>query len=298
MYLARVALWLRLLVIPYGIKDECSAVDASSVKGAFDIRQERIELLKRYNGKPLTPLDAKAAAELKEAICGLIPDRVYNELYDYAPSFIWQYSNKDKQMSFVLLEINSALPRPSATAVRATILDRAGRPVYETTFTTGHRRYVQSVALISTSYGEYPVIAIETGGPGPDIAIQYYARIGNRLDAIRIEDSQHCAIRNRYHLAHLQSGPAVPKQAAAEWITDILAQDNMRVLRALTWLGGVHAKGTVKTDALPGQEGLEALTLLHQVRDNAKVVNRIAELASSNDQWLREAAEMALNPED
>ena len=49
---------------------------------------------------------------------------------------------------------------------------------------------------------------------------------------------------------------------------------------------------------LDGRESDEEIHRVREVRARPKVVARLEALRQSKDRWLREAAELALNPED
>ena len=75
-----------------------------------------------------------------------------------------------------------------------------------------------------------------------------------------------------------------------------LSPNPLKVLRALVWLGGEHwdLKGGDNTQ----YENADDVQLVHQVRADPKVVERLTALAKREDAWLQDAAVLALSPED
>jgi hypothetical protein len=70
------------------------------------------------------------------------------------------------------------------------------------------------------------------------------------------------------------------------------SSDDKQVLEALTWMGGHHR--TEEEDWLgPDAETLESVRLVAAVRKSPVAQKSIAELASSENQWIREAAVLA-----
>jgi hypothetical protein len=146
-----------------------------------------------------------------------------------------------------------------------------------------------------------PLIVLETGpgaGPGPNVQKQIYARVGNRFDLIRLEDSEGKATRNLYYVNHFACGPKVPKQTEAEWEADVLSGDRIKVLRSLVWLGGTHWDGKLPDESEKQHEPAEQIQLVRSVRANTKVADKLRALVASEDQWLREASVLAADPKD
>lgn len=77
-----------------------------------------------------------------------------------------------------------------------------------------------------------------------------------------------------------------------------MSPDRARVLRALVWLGGFHWDLQANAGDNRSSEDADQVRLWRKVRAREKVIRRIQELVKSEDVWLREAAELAANPED
>jgi hypothetical protein len=265
------------------------------------IDQKAFAQLKSHIGKNLRELDEKKKEELLGVIQRLIPKRKYRDQFDFTPWSVCAFTKPGGDSAALLFDVNNTLPHPGCTLIRLTLFDASGKVLSEMEFGTGHRCYLYSAALKQLGKDEYPVLLLKTeigAGPGPDIAKQYYARIGGRFDLVRLEGSGGKATRNDYYGKGFACGPAVPKQTEAQWEADLLSPKRMRVLRALVWLGGAHS------NAKPGEklgrqaEDLEQVQLVRRTREREKVVIRLRELSKSADQWLREGAKLALDPKD
>jgi WD40 repeat protein len=262
-----------------------------------------LNTIKSFCGKELKSLEADGdeGRKLYAAIKSLIPNREYRGFFDYVPWHIWEFAKKGEEPLYTLFEANTSLPHPGSTLLRITLLDSMGQVLSETHFDTGHRCYMRGVKLESLVEGEYPAIVLETGssfGPGPDVPKQYYSRIGNRIDLIRIENSNRTATRNRYYLRHDQCGPTAPVQTAAEWESDLLSRTRPKVLRALVWLGGVHWELRPGESANPQMEDVQQVRLVRKLRKRPAVLARLRELAKGKEEWERQGAQLALDPQD
>jgi hypothetical protein len=239
------------------------------------------------------------ADHVLKAIRILVPQRTYRGFFDFRAWHAWKFGENEGIPIYLVFEADTSAPHPSSTGVRLTLLDDSGEVLAESAFTMGHRLYLRSAELVRAKDEAHFVIALKTGswaGPGPGDEKQYYARIGDRFDLVRLEGDGGKAIRNPYCVKHFRSGPEAPQRTAADWQTDLLSSDRLKVLRALVWLGGEHwdLKGGDNTQ----YENADDVQLVHQVRADPKVVERLTALAKREDAWLQDAAVLALSPED
>jgi len=300
--------WLALLLLSPAIvgcaKGSHSGGTEADAGGAAD--PEAWARLQRVVGDDLRQMkrDDPERQAIVALIQRLIPGREYRRVFDYVPWYVWEFPAQGRESSYVLFEADTSGPHPGSTPVRLTLFSAAGRVLSETQFTTAHRCYLRDVALSGRLSEGYPVIVLKTGsgpGPGPDIGKQYYARIGDRFDLVRLEAGDRAARRNRNYITHFTAGPAVPVLTEDEWEAELRSDDRFRVLRALVWLGGAHYN--YKPDEVPDpgdeqHEDLGQVLVVRSVRQNAAVVARLQELAAGTDLWQAEAAKLAMHPED
>jgi hypothetical protein len=259
-----------------------------------------LEPLNAYPGKELAKLDEDQAKQLLVTIKKLIPEREYRHWFDFRPWYVWEFPNKG-QPALVLFEVDNSGPHPGSTGIRINVFEKAKSVRSESVFWTGHRCYMRAVSLDKQADNQDPLIVLETGpgpGPGPNVPKQIYARVGNRFDLIRLEDSEGKATRNDYYVNHFACGPQMPKQTEAEWEADVLSADRLRVLRSLVWLGGSHWEGKPPDESEKQHEAAAQIQLVRSVRANKKVADKLRVLVESEDRWLREAAVLAADPKD
>jgi hypothetical protein len=259
-----------------------------------------LEPLNAYRGKELAKLDEDEAKELLASIKKFIPEREYRHWFDFRPWYVWEFPNK-RQPALVLFEVDNTGPHPGSTGIRIIVFEKARNVRAESVFKTGHRCYLRAVCLDKQGDDQDPLIVLETGpgpGPGPNFQRQIYGRSGDRLDLIRLEDSEGKATRNNYYVNHFACGPKVPIQTEAEWEADVLSGDRIRVLRSLVWLGGSHWEGKPPDESEKQHEPAGQIQLVRSVRANKKVADKLRVFVESEDRWLREAAVLAADPKD
>src|SRR4029077_1608401 len=94
------------------------------------------------------------------------------------------------------------------------------------------------------------------------------------------------------------SGPAIPKQTAAQWEADLAGDDRLRVLRTLVWLGGSHSESMQENPSPQSAEPADDLALFLETRSREKVLQSLRQLVASKDPWIAEAAKLALDARD
>jgi hypothetical protein len=278
-------------------KEVSSAADAVEVE--LDVAAAALEVLKTQQGKDLRKLGEDKVKGLLRTITKLVPKRTYRGYFDFSPWYSWELKKTEGQLHYLLFEADNTGPHPGYTKIRLTLLDKRGRLNSETTFHTGWRCYLREVKLAPATKANFPMIALETDSwLGPDYSKQYYAWIGGRFDLVRLEGSNGNAVRNRYYVKHFQCGPPLPKQTETEWEADLVSCDRLKLLRGLLWLGGCHWDLHAGDQPNNQHEEFDDIRLVRNVRARKKVIARLKELTKSEDPWLREAAELALNPKD
>jgi hypothetical protein len=192
--------------------------------------------------------------------------------------------------------VDNTAPVPVAPPVRFTALNDSGKVIAEATFKTLSRHSIVDYKLQPLKGVEYPLILLQTGY-GAYEGKQYYALIGRRFDLVRLEGYDGKAKRN-YYCGRRECGPVIPKQTDQEWEADLTSNDRLRVLRALVWLGGIQRDAQPADLELFQAEDQEDMDLVRKVRERKNVMARLRKLGESKDQWEREAAQLALHPQD
>jgi len=264
------------------------------------LRKQHLEILRARVGKDLSELEEGQLTAIQAAIDSLVPNRNSERAFGYQPERVWEVHQGEDKRLVVLFERFLYTAHPGASQLRLTVFDDTGRVLAESMFTTGHRCYMRELTLEAPDKGT-TLFVLKTGaggGFGPDIGKQVYALTNGRFDLVRLEDSEGAATRNRYYVRHFTCGPDTAGRTVAEWEADLFSEDRLLVLRALVWLGGWHWDYRPEEKVDRQQEDFAEVQLVREVRSKKAVTTRLTELAKSKDAWIREAAELALKPED
>jgi hypothetical protein len=280
-----------------------------------DDKSKAVAAITACRGKELQALEPDQARELLGHMAKLGLERYPDRVDRFGPWYVWDFGKKDQPPLYLLFEAGKKMKlrdgnkvvawvhlHPSATPVSLTLLDGSGKVVSETDLTTGWRCYLKGAKLQPAGDKHYPLVVLETelgSGPGPDIKRQHYAWLGQRFDLVRLENGAGKATRNRYYVNHFRSGCKVAELAEAEWEAELMSPERARVLRALVWLGGFHWDLHAEEWENKQQfEDVDQVKLWRKVRAREKVIARVRELVKDEDVWLREAAELAADPQE
>src|SRR6516162_1874087 len=186
----------------YGLTLVCLEVGLS---GHGYLPAHPFQTLLAHRGEDLLALPEEEIAKFLRAVTKLVPGRKYHSLhFDYAPWYFWEFGERGVRRSYVLFEVERFIAHPGSSPVRISVFDEGGKMVSETTFTTGHRRYLSKVELLPAGANEKPILVFRVGSLGPYRATQYYGWIGNGLDLIRVERADGQADRNDYCYPHFR----------------------------------------------------------------------------------------------
>jgi HEAT repeats len=261
-----------------------------------------LQTLRRFIDVDLTQISVKDAEAFASAMKTLNPTRTKLDKFE-TPRNLWEFTKKGQESCLVLLEVRPGIAHPGWDDIRITLMNSSGKSQFDSRFTTSNRCYLRRIEIERKPEDEFPIIILSTenGGPrkpGPDIKKQYFGKIHNRVDLIRLENSEQVATRNNYIYDHFRCGPPAPQQSVEEWRADLNSHDRLRILRVLTWLGGVHREaGRGEMGGIPW-EPLHDIERVGEVRALASVQSRIKELTASKDKWIQQAANLALDPTD
>jgi hypothetical protein len=264
-----------------------------------DGAENALEVFDPFLDKDLSQLgrdDERAVAAKAKAV---LPEWPYDEFVGFHPWYIWKL-RLGRRAVYWVLDYFGPVPHPTAPIRRIGAFSGSGKKLAETTFRTGYRCYPHAARLAKPIDPQCPLLILDTSnglGLGPNIGAQCYALVDDGFALVRLEDPAGNPVRNKYFLPGRECGPAIPKRSASEWEADLLSDDRFGVLRALTWLGGVHSSGHAPLDDRELLEDPEAAMLVQQIRERPRVVARLRELAGSEDRWVREAAVLALEGE-
>jgi hypothetical protein len=284
------------------IRSLCCLIAASAcllLGGCRDVKPETpfknpdAETVESYCGRKLADLNSDELRPLNDALARLCPGRGRIKVgVVLRPAYVWKFSQGREPVGCLVLESGSTDLIPGTTDMRLTVVDNGGRIRSESEFTTGWRSSLKEARLMPVVGVEFPVLALRAPPVrGNDQTGQFFTLIDDRFDLIRLEDKSGATIRNYYWGNRSGCGQDPPAQSDEQWEADLRTGDRARVLRALVWLGGTHDLSKVAAGP-----GLQASVL--KVRARPGVAKRLSELAEAGNKWEREAAALALRPND
>jgi hypothetical protein len=161
---------------------------------------------------------------------------------------------------------------PSQCRLRAQIVGATGNLLFSEEFSGGWPGEVQSGNKSSHTEAGPGLLELQCRRfiHERDIATQYYRVLKNRVVLVRLEDSDGRYVRNDYLHPNDTIGPKMPERGPQDWEASLSSEDPAEVLWALGWLGGEHGPPLPK---------------------------RVAELTSSSNPWIAEAAKAAVHRE-
>jgi hypothetical protein len=202
----------------------------------------------------------------------------------FQPWYVWRLK-QTTGLGFVLLEGQMLFSIPGSARLRIHFLDIDGSHIRVFEFWTGNRVSIHDAVFMEHDFLQVPVIEIKTHGWFEGGGRQFYAVLRDRVTLLRFEGEAGKPVANSYHNMRPNIGPEPPNRTKQEWVDLLQSTDSCHVLEALVWIGGYHWNGF-------GEPPIR-LDLIEGVRTNPIVQKRIGELTRSDNQWIREAAQLA-----
>jgi hypothetical protein len=267
------------------------------------IESRAVETVRSYVGRNLADASDDELRRLCEALCQLdaTRDPVENgKIFGFGPRFVWEFGRAEGQTGYLIFESRRYMPHPSTQPIRLTLIDAAGVVRAKSEIRTGWRRYLNTAKLTSSGDIAEPVLVVECHEFGiSPVCRDYYALLDGRFELIHAENHDGTPGRDNYHLMHTRRGPSPPRQSEKQWEADLCSNERARVLRALVWLGGRHLLPPGADEKADSQyEREEDAALVRRVRARCGTAAQLRALATSQDDWVREGARLALAPED
>lgn len=239
--------------------------------------------------------------------------------------YVWETNENRSNPKFVVMESSTLMMLPGQQTHRFYFFDKDGNLVNKEDFTSGWRMMVGNVELIRSDDFEFPIVKISAGGGGSFAyavrTIQYYALLEESVVLIRLESKSNSIFnldnRNSYGCQYPSIGPKMPDRSIEEWGKSLNSESKTEVLRTLMWLAGKHetieqltqsqkdeeeirklnpASDVWKTTLEKCPEIIQEIKTYERVKNRQNVQKRLQELANSSNQWIKEAAELALKP--
>jgi hypothetical protein len=248
-----------------------------------------MKLLARFLPEEMT----SPRARLNKLLRRILPDEFKPVGFGagFQPWYLWELKT-EAGSRYILFEGSSA------AAIH--FLDSSGRYNGGSRFSVGGWGLgfspgigIKDAALLHHELVSAPVIEIQTvpSWNSDKITRQLYGIFENRVALLRIEDSNGKAVANSYGDALI--GPMPPARTADAWEDLLHSPDRTRVLEALMWIGAWHWTHAEPPSQAVSAEQVAMGRLVVAVRKRPTVQQRMGELTTSANPWIREAAELA-----
>jgi len=241
-----------------------------------------------YSEQDLRKMPQTEYMEFERIACDVLGDK--------SPSFweswyLWDVRNVYGGASVLVFQTARVVTVPGTSSVRLTLLDPRARILSQTTLSTGWRVHVVDAAWEAEGGHGFPYIEVSTGSDmlGPDIARQYYAFIHGKYSVIRLENRRGEAVVNKSCYRHLAIGEPPSKWPIAELERTLKARNGAELLEALFWLGSVTALQSSRDD------DSQQVSFVDAVRSRRGLKVALQSLAQDRDEWVKTAAQIALD---
>ena len=223
-------------------------------------------------------------------IVGKFPKGVITEP---TPWHVWKI-NRNGVFRFVVLLGEPELIIPGGSSACVLLLDRGLHRINSWCFQTGWRITLDSASFdFSADLGSDMIVLHMTRFiNGGNVAKEYFSISGDRLRFVRMENDKGEAVQNEYVFPNFEIGIVPTGEKEEEWIDLLRSADKADILSALVFLGGRHITEVRRRFASEPAESKYA-SLFQKLMSNARIRELIAGLSNSENEWVRQAAQLA-----
>lgn len=266
----------------------CALVGA--VVGAFiaDAQSTQLDpLVGRDLWKDRLPNGTQSRLDL---IVGKVPKGVVMEA---SPWHVWK-TRRNGVIRFVILLGEPETIVPGGSSACVLLLDSRLHHINSWCFQTGWRITLDSASFdFSSDLGSDLIVLHMTRFiNGRNVAKEYFTLSGDRLRFVRMENDKGEAVQNEYVFPNFEIGIVPTGETEQEWIDMLRSADKPNVLSALVFLGGRHITEAQRRFVAEPAESKYG-TLFQKLISNARIRELIAGLSDSENQWIRQAAQLA-----
>lgn len=221
----------------------------------------------------------------RELPAGFLP----TSLFGFQPWYFWRLEAQ-AEPRYVLFQVKQTFKWKDPSPAAIHFFDSNGTHKGYSEIAVPWPNEVLDASLGRHGLFDCALIEIKTHHVFPQYGLtasRSFVAIEDRVALLRIEDGDGKLVANSYP-RHV--GPPLPPRIAAEWEELLRSSRRPNVLEALTWIGCNHRQWP----ELATPKEIEASRLITEVRAMPAVHKRIAELTTSENPWIREAAELAM----
>lgn len=303
--------------------------DAFSQEKTTDKQKTWQELL-TFLDKDFSNADKESKEKVNSLLDKIMPDRIddgenektWRRIF-WSPHLFKKISTPKGETRIVLLETQNLVLLPGQQTHFIHFFTKDGTLLGTTDFTTGWRMMASDFSITKSNELNCYLLQLKSGGFGSfafaDSSRQYYALLSDSALLLRLESSDEQKERNNrnsYGCKYPSIGSPIKQRIANEWITLLNSGDKIEVLQALMWMSGIHysldylQKNDEQERKMaqnnPDEKFESILQRCPEAAQDAKIFSEIQtredvkimlkNLTGSQNEWIREAAELALKP--
>lgn len=260
--------------------------------------------LTKYVDQDIRKLNGWTRPRVIAAIDQLIGSNRKTDDFYADPWYIWKYETDEGAIRYILFEGKPLLITPGQSGARIHIFNEQWQVISKTEFSTGWRIDITDASIKYEAIVDQNIIDIQTVPDinGAIIPHQILTVINDRIALLRIEDAEGHLIPNTYSYPNHTLGPPVPVRTAAAWGETLRSGSSPEILEALMWIAGDHLHPKmIDQMKIDGEEvydeGMEEARVIEELRTNQEVREMISGLTQSNNPWIAETANLALDAE-
>lgn len=244
------------------------------------------QVLLSFENQDLEGLDEKSSEILQKAVTAVTGQPNENQPHYFLPRIFRTISNTSGEKRYILVEESPLRMIPGNSWLRVHVFDNAGTLLNEQKFNAGYR-----VVLNTIQVRRMEVLNLETLVIQGEYVLaghllrEYYVLSGNQIALVYLEGDGFLDTNN-YANPHMTVGPQI-QRSVDEWEKALNSADDVDVLTALLWLGGVHWNGLPAPYDVDKDEA-EKVSILSS---REPVRKRLFELSQSKNYWIKAAAQ-------
>jgi hypothetical protein len=265
-----------------------------------------------YENRDLRDLDEADSEVFMSLLERFFPEYIQSSSTMY-PFYFWRLRDREAGTRYLILDGEELHRIPGNSKAGVHIFTETGKLVVTSEFLTGYRIDILDARLIEDNMIDVPVLEI-TSQPltGRNIRKQFYGLLMDKVLLVRLEDDRHKIARNMYTARHYIIGPEVPERSVEDCETVLRADAPANTLALLTWMSGIHGDNELRSEAgcldqrNGGYDKISESRItpylgvskynetIRELLERKFVRERLKQLTNSENQWIREAAELVI----
>jgi hypothetical protein len=215
------------------------------------------------------------------------------ELPRLFPHKVWRVV-LDGQSRFVVFSGKHLNQVPDYSVGAVDLFNARAEKLRSWTFQTGWRIFLKGAAWEHslTLGADTLVLQLEPVINGRNIRKVYFSLGNDRLRLLRMENDQGKLVQNEYVYPNFEIGIAPEAKSVEEYLALLTSENKGDILSALTFLGGRHIDESHRPSADPPTQSKYA-QIFKEVLADPRIQDRIQQLRSSENEWVRQAATLA-----